>query len=127
MRGRQPGLQAGSVVGGLAEAATGPPGRASAWRGSGQSLTPEHEHRDARSGGCGFELAILNQGNTPANEAPPPPDLASLPQMELANQSRFNCGSLLGCEPGVGTGNSLGLLSMRNDPRGPCIAASFTL
>jgi len=55
------GLQAGSVVGGLAEAATGPPGPASAWRGSGQSLTPEHEPRDARSGGCGFELAILNQ------------------------------------------------------------------
>jgi len=27
---------------------------------------------------------------------------------------------------GVGTGNLLGLLSTRNDPRGPCIAASFT-
>jgi len=66
------------------------------------SLIPEREPRDARSGGCGFELAILNQGNTPAHKAPPPPDLASLPQMELANQSRFNCGSLLGCEPAQG-------------------------
>jgi len=26
--------------------------------GPGESLTPEREHRDARSGGCGFELAI---------------------------------------------------------------------
>jgi len=55
-----------SVVGGLAEAATGPPGPASAQSGFRPSLTPEREHRDTRSGGCGFELAMLNPGNNPA-------------------------------------------------------------
>jgi len=83
-----------SVVGGLAEAATGPPGPASARRlAPGQPLTPEREHRDARSGDCGFELAILNQGSDPSNKAPPPPDLASLRQRELI---RTNPGATVG-------------------------------
>jgi len=89
-----------SVVGGLAEAATGPPSPASAMRDPGQSLTPECETRDANSGGCGFELAIPNQGNYPANKAPPPPDLASLRRRETdPDQFRGNRGSCLGCEP----------------------------
>jgi len=69
-------------------------------RGPGPSLTPARENRDARSGGCGFESAILYQGDDPANKAPPPPDLASLRQREAdPDQSRFNRGSCLGREP----------------------------
>ena len=111
---------------------------------SGQSLKPEREHRDARSGGCGFELAILNRGNDPAYKAPPPPDLASLRQLEAADQSRFNRGSCLGCGPRqwrafrqqgassawrharggeVSTGKSLRFFCPRNEPRRPWVVA----
>jgi len=78
------------IVGGLAEAATGPAGPASYRLEAPRTVVDARtRNREARSGGCGFELAILDQGNDPANKVPPPPDLASLCQMEAdLDQSR---------------------------------------
>ena len=55
-------------------------GEARGWEGGRREEATRRrgESREGRTGGRGFELAILSKGNEPANKAPPPPVLPSL-------------------------------------------------
>jgi len=107
MRGRQPGLQAVSVVGGLAEAATGPAGPAS-YRLERPRTVVDPRARTPRCEVRGLRLRVGNsqprQQSSPQGASTPRPRIAAPKGAcgPIPVGARINCGSLLGCEPAQG-------------------------